>query len=391
MTHIVILGAGIGGLTTAMELKPLLRDGEKLTVLSDSATVDFNPANHLLAMDIYKLQDVGVDLDAFLAQHNIGFIRQSATNVHPQQKHVEMADGTMLDYDVLVIATGLRPVFETIPGFGPKANTHSICRVSDAGETGKAWQAFVQAPSPVVVGAVQGATNITAAYEYVMIVDADLRRRGIREQAPLLFVTPEPYIGYQASLGASNSREQLESEFRTHDIAWIVNARVDRIDADTLHITEFAADGQEQQRHEIPFKHCMLMPAFAGIAAVQGVEGLIDAQGFVLIDEYQRNPNFTDIYGVGVCVNRPIGGSTPVSVGVPVTGYMIESMAHAAAANIRAQLDGLEPAVKADKNSHPQDSDTAEFGSPWTTSIAGRYAPHLWRQLTEVKNFPVAV
>ena len=84
--------------------------------------------------------------------------------------------------------------------------------------------------------------------------------------------------------------------------------------------------------------------------AVRGVEGLVNPRGFVLIDEFQRNPRYQNIYGVGVCVAIPPVEATPVPTGVPKTGYMIESMVTATAKNIRAVLDGELPVERATWN-----------------------------------------
>src|SRR3546814_5407425 len=66
----------------------------------------------------------------------------------------------------------------------------------------------------------------------------------------------------------------------------------------------------------------MLLPAFRGIEAVRGVEGLVNPRGFILADKHQRNPNFKNVYSLGVCVAIPPVGPTPVPVGVPKTGFM---------------------------------------------------------------------
>ena len=94
----------------------------------------------------------------------------------------------------------------------------------------------------------------------------------------------------------------------------------------------------------------MMLPAFKGVDAVFGIEGLTNPRGFILIDEYQRNPKFPNIYSVGVCVAIPPVEATPVPTGAPKTGYMIESMVTAAAHNIRAALDGREPDQRATWN-----------------------------------------
>ena len=93
-----------------------------------------------------------------------------------------------------------------------------------------------------------------------------------------------------------------------------------------MNVTEVNADGSEAARHELPFKHSMILPAFTGINAVMGVEGLSNPRGFILVDDHQRNPTYPDIFAVGVCVAIPPVGASPLPVGVPKTGYMIEWM-----------------------------------------------------------------
>jgi sulfide:quinone oxidoreductase len=87
----------------------------------------------------------------------------------------------------------------------------------------------------------------------------------------------------------------------------------------------------------------MMLPAFRGVSAIRGVENLVNPRGFVLIDKHQRNPTYPNIFSIGVTVAIPPMGKTPVPVGVPKTGFMIESMVTATAHNIGALLRG-EPA-----------------------------------------------
>ena len=65
-----------------------------------------------------------------------------------------------------------------------------------------------------------------------------------------------------------------------------------------------------------------------------GIEGLTNPRGFILIDEHQRNPKYRKFLRRGVCVAIPPVEETPVPTGAPKTGYMIESMVEATAANI---------------------------------------------------------
>lgn len=96
-------------------------------------------------------------------------------------------------------------------------------------------------------------------------------------------------------------------------------------------------------RDQVPQTFTMMLPAFRGIEAVRGIEGLTNPRGFVLADTYQRNPAFPEVFSVGVCVAIPPVGKTPVPVGVPKTGFMIESMVTAAVHNIDRLIGGLAP------------------------------------------------
>ena len=87
----------------------------------------------------------------------------------------------------------------------------------------------------------------------------------------------------------------------------------------------------------------MMIPAFRGVEAVRGIEGLTNPRGFILADKCQRNPAFPEIFSVGVCVAIPPVGKTPVPVGVPKTGFMIESMVTATAQNIARLVEGKAP------------------------------------------------
>jgi sulfide:quinone oxidoreductase len=185
---------------------------------------------------------------------------------------------------------------------------------------------------------VQGASCFGPAYEFAFILDTELRRRKLRDRVPMTFVTAEPYIGHLGLDGVGDTKGLLESEFRQRHIKWVTNARVTGVASDSMSVEEVAGDGAVLAAHRLPFGYAMMLPAFRGVPAVRGIEGLVNPRGFVVVDKYQRNPVFPEIFAVGVCVAIPPIGPTPVPVGVPKTGFMIESMVTAVAHNIGALL-----------------------------------------------------
>lgn len=350
MAHIVILGAGIGGMPMAYEMKALARADDKVTVIADSPVFQFTPSNPWLAVNWRKRKEIEMEITPALNRKGISAITQGAKRVHPEQNQVELNDGTRVDYDFLVIATGPKLAFDEVPGLGPDGYTQSICKSAHAEEAMHKWNEFVKDPGPIVVGAVQGASCFGPAYEYAMVMDTDLRKRKIRDKVPMTYVTAEPYIGHLGLGGVGDSKGLLESAMRDRHIKWICNAKTTKIEDGQMFVTEHDEDGNPKKEHVLPFKHSMMLPAFKGIDAVFGIEGLTNPRGFILIDEHQRNPKFHNVFSVGVCVFIPPVEATPIPCGTPKTGYMIESMVTATAGNILEMLNGQEPTHKATWN-----------------------------------------
>ena len=351
MAHVVVLGAGVGGLTAAYDMKEQLRPGDKLTVITENPYFQFTPSNPWVAVSWRTREDITLDLAPYLAKKDINLIATAAKRLHADKNQIELADGRSVDYDYLIIATGPKLAFEEVPGSGPNGgHTHSVCTVNHAVETAKTWAEFINDPGHVVVGAMQGASCYGPTYEFALIMDTDLRRRKLRSKVPMTFVTAEPYIGHLGLGGVGDSKGMLESTLREKHIKWICNAKVTKIEAGKMTVAEHNEDGTVKKEHELAFKFSMMLPAFKGVDAVFGIEGLTNPRGFILIDQFQRNPKFTNIYSVGVCVAIPPVEATPVPTGAPKTGYMIETMVMAAVHNIRNALDGKEPDQKATWN-----------------------------------------
>ena len=347
---IVVLGAGLGGTIASYEIKDAVKGRAEVMTVSDTDIYSFIPSNPWVAVRWREPEAIQVHLPPVFAKKKIGFTSVGARRLHAAEKRLELNDGTSIIYDYLVIATGPDLAFDEIEGLGPQGHTVSVCQTSHAAAAADAFDAFVENPGPIVVGAVQGASCYGPAYEFALILDTELRRRKIRDKVPMTFVTAEPYIGHLGLDGVGDTRSLLESELRERHIKWITNARVAGVEAGLMHVEEVGEDGAVRKTHDLPFGYAMMLPAFRGVAAVRDIDGLTNARGFILIDKHQRNPAFPEIFALGVCVAIPPTGPTPVPVGVPKTGFMIESMVTAIAVNLAAILDGKEPAAEATWN-----------------------------------------
>ncbi|MBI3371446.1 MAG: NAD(P)/FAD-dependent oxidoreductase [Betaproteobacteria bacterium] len=347
MAHIVIIGGGTGGLPMAYEMAELARPEDRITVVSDRARFAVRAPSPWGGAQGGGHGDVDFPIAQNLEKKGVAFTAAGAQRVHPQRNQLQLGDGSLLDYDFLVIATGPRPAFDEIEGLGPDGYTQSLCHADHLTGCSRAWQQLVADPGPIVVGAVQGASCFAPAYESVFLMEADLRRRGLREHAPVTFVTSEPYIGHLGVGGMADSRPMLECAMRERNIAWIANARVTRVEQAMMHVSEHDETGKAVNQHALPFRYSMMMPPFRGIDAVAGVDGLANRRGFIFVDEYQRNPAYPNIYAACATLASPTESSTSVPTGSHKTAYMIESMVSAAAKNIREQIDGRSPSYNA--------------------------------------------
>jgi hypothetical protein len=295
MAHIIILGAGIGGLVAAYDMKEHVGPNDKVTVVTENSYFQFTPSNPWLAVNWRSRDDITFELKTYLERKGIDLIVTAAKRVHPEENRIELIDGTSVTYDYLVIATGPKLAFEEVEGAGPAAHTQSICTVNHAETAAKAWDGFVKDPGHIVVGALQGASCYGPAYEFAMIMDTDLRRRKIRSKVPMTFVTAEPYVGHLGLGGVGDSKGMIESILREKHIKWICNAKVSKVEAGKMFVTEHDENGQPKKEHVLDFKYSMMLPAFKGVDAVIGIEGLANPRGFM---NHVYTPPYCQQFGV---------------------------------------------------------------------------------------------
>jgi sulfide:quinone oxidoreductase len=328
-------------LPAAYDTQDVLGKQHQITVISDRDHFTFVPSNPWVAVGWRKRSDISFPLAPYLKRKGIDFIHSAVTEIKPDENTVVLANGDAVNYDYLILATGPKLAFEEVEGLGPNAgNTVSVCTTDHAEEAWEKWQQFVENPGHIVVGAAQMASCFGPAYEFAFIMDTDLRRRKIRDKVPMTFVTAEPYIGHLGLGGVGDSKGMLESEMRDRHIKWICNARIARVEPGKMFVEELNDKGELHKSHELAFNYSMMLPAFKGVDCVAAVDGLCNPRGFVLVDEHQRNPKYTNIYSAGVCIAIPPVEVTTVPTGAPKTGYMIESMVTAIVHNIHDDLEG---------------------------------------------------
>jgi len=302
--RIVILGGGTGGTMLANRLRRRFDEREtRVTVVDRDDRHVYQPGLLFLPFGLADTHEL-VRPRVRQLHRGVGFVQTEVDHVDLEEDRVVLADGHVLDYDVLVVATGaaLQPEeTEGLTGAGwnermftfyDVAGAEQLAHALDSFEGGRLVVNFVDLPIKCPV----------APLEFAFLADAYFRERGIRERVELTYVTPLD--------GA------FTKPIASERLAGLLAAK--RIEL----VTEFAvgeADGAAGRLlswddREVPFDLLVTVPLHGGAAYVGRSEGLGDDLRFVPTDPHTlqslARPN---VFAIGDATNVPISKAGSVT------------------------------------------------------------------------------
>ncbi len=336
MKRIVVLGSNFAGFTSALQIsKGLKKRNLDYTVTVVSPTHEFLYVPSLIWVPFGRrmLNDIRFDLRPLFQKNNIRFIQKPAQYVDPEINTVFLPEGETLTYDYLVVATGVKMNFDVVDGIRPEdGKIQNIVIPKLALKTKVAFEELVRNPGPVVVGATQGASCMGAAYEYLFNLDKELRKRKVRDQVKLYWITPEPYLGNFGIDGMPGGENMLKLFMKLYNIHWITDASIERIEEDKILL---------KNGEVLPYKMAMLMPPFEGADVMKASPKLVDAKGFVETTGTYQHVTYQNVFAAGLAVKVAapfVIDKTPY--GVPKTGYPSDVTGKIVAKNILRLIDG---------------------------------------------------
>ena len=401
MAKVVVLGAGISGHTASSYLQHYLGKKHEIVVVSPNSKYQWVPSNIWVGVGRMKPEEVYFSLEPLYKKWGINFKQAKALSIHPEGGEKEKAYVTIeyvagdkqgqkekVDYDFLVNATGPALRFDKTEGLGPDiGNTVSVCSYTHASH---AWEKLQESMEKMKKGIKQqivvgighpGATCQGAAFEYILNVYFEIKRRGLLDYADITWITNEYQLGDFAMGGAyikyggyiTPTKIFTESFLAEREIHWIKQAGVYKVDKNTIYYEKL--DGTY---HELKYDFAMLIPAFSGhgIKAYDKSSGditgkLFKPNGFMIVDadytpkpfeewkasdwpEIYQHPEYGNIFAPGIAfapphtISKPFktpNGTTmvpaPPRTGMPsgVTGKIV-------AQNIRDWIKSGKPLMK---------------------------------------------
>lgn len=352
MAKIVVIGAGFAGHTAALYLGDKLGKKHTVTMINRHDSFAYIPSWIWVGVGHMPPEKTTFKLAPVYQRMNVYFIHGAATKVHPDEGEqfveVDKANGDVVrvEYDYLIVATGPKLNFAGTPGLGPdEGHTYSVCSLPHVVQTRDKYLELIERMKQgekfkMVFGTGHpSATCQGAAFEFIVNVHKDLLKKGIREQAELMWLSNEPALGDFGVHGVQakykgeliSSEEFFTAVFADHDIKWQVQSGVKKVDENKIYWENFA--GEEG---ETDYDFAMLIPQFLG-QPIQyiGKDGsdlsskIVNAGGFVLVDgiygldydvlernpdawpsQYQ-NPAYRNIFAAGIAFAPPGSISRP--------------------------------------------------------------------------------
>ncbi|MGV7107853.1 NAD(P)/FAD-dependent oxidoreductase [Flavobacterium sp. U410] len=358
MSKIVIVGAGIAGHTAAAHLRRKLGKEHEVLVVSPNRNYQWVPSNIWVGIGRMKPQDVIFPLEPLYKRKGIGYKQAKAVSFHPEgdtqeSKPYILVEGVFgenlgkqekVTYDFLINATGPKLAFDLTEGLLPATNdVYSVCTYDHATHASEALHRLINElkksdkKAKILIGTGHPkATCQGAAFEYILNVEKELQKFGVREKADITWISNEYELGDFGMDGMlldyngfnMKSSDMVEMVFEDRDIKWILGAGVNKIEKGKAHYENLEGEYKTEE-----FDFAMLIPAFSGHgfkAYDKNNQDITDKlfKGFMIVDadytpkpyeewsvqdwpETYQNPSYKNIFAPGIAFAPPHTISKP--------------------------------------------------------------------------------
>ncbi len=358
MSKILILGAGIAGHSAASHLRRKLSKEHEILVVSPNRNYQWVPSNIWVGIGRMKAEEVFFPLEPLYRRKSIGYKQAKVVSFHPEGKVTETKPFVTIEYlfgekagiqeninyDFVINATGPKLAFELTEGLNPGSHkAYSVCTYEHATEASDALHKLISETkssnkkAKILIGTGHAkATCQGAAFEYILNVEKELVRFGVRDKIELTWITNENELGDFGMDGmlltygsqTMKSSEMVEMVFADRGIKWILGAGVSKIEDGIAHYENL--DGEYRTE---TYDFAMLIPAFSGhgFKAYDREENDVTSKlfkGFMIVDadytskpyeewsvqdwpETYQNPSYPNIFAPGIAFAPPHSISKP--------------------------------------------------------------------------------
>jgi len=294
MKHLVILGAGTAGTMVANRVHRRLPPDWRLTLIDPSPDHLYQPGLLFLpfgARDERRMIRARRDTLA----RGVRWVRREVEGLDLDRRLLRLGSGDVLDYDLLVLATGARLRPDLTPGLQGEQwgrSIHEFYTLDGARALRAAMERF--AGGRVVVNIMEMPIKCPVApLEFAFLADAFFADRGIRDRVELTFTTPldgcftRPLASQKLSRMVEERRIRVEKEFVTAEV-----------DPSRRVLKSY-------DERELPFDLLVTIPIHSGAACIEA-SGIGNELGFVPTDRNTLLVKGQDrVFALGDCTDLP--------------------------------------------------------------------------------------
>jgi sulfide:quinone oxidoreductase len=322
----LVLGAGIGGITAAQALRRRLPAVDRVVVVDRERSHVFAPSLLWHITGDREAASFTRPLSA-LAAKGIEVVSGEITRIDPAARTVEVS-GSALAGDALVVALGAEYAPETVPGL--QESGLNLYTLDGAGRIRAALDAFGGGRIAILTAA-PGYKCPAAPYEAAMLIEALMRRRGLRAKTEIALHAAEPApMPVAGPVAGSQIRAMLQHK----GIAYFPQRQVTAVGRGRL---EFSG-GQHAQ-----FDLLIYVPPHRVPAAVWQA-GLCAEAGWVAVDRETMATRHSGVWAIGDVTAIPLEMGRPL----PKAGVFANRQAQVVAANLCRDWTGRGEAARFD-------------------------------------------
>ena len=290
-----MLGAGTAGTMIVNKLRDRLDpQAWSITVVDQDDQHHYQPGYLFVPFGRYQRSEIVRSRHHFLPD-DVDLVLDEVDRVDPGANQVVLRNGSVLDYDYLVVATGTTPRPDQTPGMLGSEWRRSIFDfyTLDGAEALAAALADFDHGRLVVHITEMPIKCPVAPLEFTFLVEASMRERGLRDQVDVVFVTPldgaftKPVASDVLGGMLEERKIQVETDFL-----------VERIDPERKVLVSY-------DEREVPFDLLVTVPLNMGADFVAR-SGLGDELNYVPVDQHTlqtlAHPN---IFAVGDASDIP--------------------------------------------------------------------------------------
>ena len=295
MRQLLVLGAGTAGTTVVNKLRHRLDSEEwQITVVDQDDVHLYQPGLLLLPFGVYEPSELVKPRHRFIPD-GVGLELGEIDRVDAAANRVLLADGRVLDYDYLVIATGTSPRPDQTPGMAEGQWRKSIFDFYTLdGATALRQKLTAWEGGRLVVHIVEMPIKCPVApLEFAFLADAFFAERGMRDKVDITYVTP-----LEGAFTKPIAARHLGGMLADRKIALEGDFMVDRVDPDAKTLVSM-------DERVVPFDLLVTVPLNMGADFVAR-SGLGDELNYVPVDKHTLQSKAHDnVFAIGDASDIP--------------------------------------------------------------------------------------